>query len=278
MRRRQFLQTASAAALTACAGSSPEPQRPPNVVFVLTDDQAPRSLGVYGNPEIQTPHCDRLAGEGALLNNAFCTTPVCSPSRMTLMTGQIPSQHGVHDWISDGNEGDQAKQYLAGEATFTQVLADNGYRCGLSGKWHMGDSPTPQAGFDYWFAMPTGGSRYQDPEMYWEGEKKVYPGYATDVITDKALEFIDASKDNPFFCFVSYNVTGVANLDDPCGRAQGSQPNSNTADPARLVTRRIAAGFDVQHQCDLRVQAALGVDHRTHGVGVSQPPGERRCR
>lgn len=206
VRRRQFLQTASAAALAACAGPHPEPERPPNVVFVLTDDQAPRSLGVYGNAEIRTPHCDRLAGEGALLQNAFCTTPVCSPSRMTLITGQTPSQHGVHDWISDGNEGDQAKQYLAGEATFTQVLADNGYRCGLSGKWHMGDSPTPQAGFDSWFAMPTGGSRYQDPEMYREGEKKVYPGYATDIITDKALEFIDASKDNPFFCFVSYNA------------------------------------------------------------------------
>ncbi|MBI1355252.1 MAG: sulfatase-like hydrolase/transferase [Acidobacteria bacterium] len=205
MHRRRFLQSASAAALAACAGSPPS-QRPSNVVFVLTDDQAPATLGVYGNPEIKTPYSDQLAREGAVLDNAFCTTPVCSPSRMTLMTGQIPSQHGVHDWISDGNEGDSAQQFLAGEATLSEALARNGYRCGLSGKWHMGDSATPQAGFDYWFAMPTGGSRYQDPEMYWQGEKQVYPGYATDVITDKALEFIDQSKDHPFFCFVSYNA------------------------------------------------------------------------
>ena len=189
----------------ACA-EAPAPKRPPNVVFVLTDDQAPNTLGVEGNQEIQTPHCDRLARTGARMTNSFCTTPVCSPSRMTLFTGQTPSQHGVHDWISDGNEGDQTQQYLAGEATFSEVLAQNGYRVGLSGKWHMGDSPTPQAGFDYWFAMPTGGSRYQNPEMYWQGEKSEHPGYATDVITDKAIDFIEQSADQPFFAFVSYNA------------------------------------------------------------------------
>ncbi len=204
MHRRQFLQTASAAALAACSQS--KSARPPNVVFVLTDDQAPATLGVYGNPEIQTQHCDRLAREGALLHNAFCTTPVCSPSRMTLMTGQVPSQHGVHDWIDEENHGPAAKRFIAGEPTFTEVLARNGYRCGLSGKWHMGDSATPQAGFDYWFAMLTGGARYQDPEMYWQGERSVFPGYATDVVTDKALDFIDESKADPFFCFVSYNA------------------------------------------------------------------------
>ena len=176
------------------------------MVFVLTDDQAPNTLGAYGNPEVRTPNCDRLAREGALMENSYCTTPVCSPSRMTLMTGQIPSQHEVHDWINDENEGEQALRFLDGQPTLSGELAKAGYRCGLSGKWHMGDSATPQAGFDYWFAMPTGGSRYQDPEMYFEGEKSVYPGYATDVITDKALEFIEQSKDEPFFAFINYNA------------------------------------------------------------------------
>ena len=206
MQRRDFLKTAAAATVAGGCGSAPTSENRPNVVFILTDDQAPHTLGVYGNHEIQTPVCDRLASEGALLTRALCTTPVCSPSRLTLFTGQIPSQHGVHDWIRDENEGPSAVRFLDGEATFTQVLADHGYRVGLSGKWHMGDSPTPQQGFDYWFAMPLGGSRYQNPEMYWHGEKSEYPGYATDVITDKALEFIEQSKNDPFFCFVSYNA------------------------------------------------------------------------
>ena len=204
MQRRTFLQSTAGAALAACSGA--EKARPTNVVFVLTDDQAPDTLGAYGNPEIRTPNCDRLARDGALMQRSYCTTPVCSPSRMTLLTGQIPSQHEVHDWISGENEGEQSLRFLDGQPTLSGELAKAGYRCGLSGKWHMGDSATPQAGFDYWFAMPTGGSRYQDPEMYFEGEKNVYPGYATDVITDKALEFIEQSRDEPFFAFVSYNA------------------------------------------------------------------------
>jgi len=205
MDRRDLLQT-TAAALLATACGAPPPKKKTNLVFILTDDQAPATLGILENPEIQTPNCDRLAQEGALLKNSFCTTPVCSPSRMTLMTGQIPSQHGVHDWINEGNEGEGAVAYLAGQATLSETLQRHGYRCGLSGKWHMGASERPHGGFDFWFAMPRGGSRYQDPEMYWQGEKKVFPGYATDVITDKALEFIEESKDQPFFAFVSYNA------------------------------------------------------------------------
>ncbi len=204
MRRRDFLSVTAAGVGASCGSEAA--RRPTNVVFVLTDDQAPHTLGVYGNHEIQTPNCDRLARGGSLLTRAFCTTPVCSPSRATLFTGQTPSQHGIHDWVRDENEGEKAHAFLADEATFTEVLAENGYRVGLSGKWHMGDNARPQEGFDYWFAMPTGGNRYQNPPMYWQGEKQEYQGYTTDVVTDKALEFIDQSKDDPFFCFVSYNA------------------------------------------------------------------------
>jgi len=122
MRRRTFLQSTAGAALAACSSTSNDrpatpKDRPTNVVFVLTDDQAPHTLGAYGNPEIRTPHCDRLAAEGALMQNSFCTTPVCSPSRMTLLTGQVPSQHEVHDWINDENEGDAALRFLEERAS-----------------------------------------------------------------------------------------------------------------------------------------------------------------
>ena len=75
----------------------------PNVIFVLTDDQGPWAMGCSGNDEVRTPFIDQLAAEGTRFPNFFCTSPVCSPARASLMTGRIPSAHGVHDWIRDGN-------------------------------------------------------------------------------------------------------------------------------------------------------------------------------
>ena len=71
----------------------------PNVVFIIVDNQSPWTCGCYGNTEILTPGIDRLAREGVRFTNAFCTNPVCSPNRATLMTGLMPSQHGVHNWL-----------------------------------------------------------------------------------------------------------------------------------------------------------------------------------
>jgi len=198
--RRGFLGTAAGTALAQA--------RPTNVVFILTDDHGQWALGRYGNREIRTPVLDGLAAGGARLTRAFAATPVCSPSRATFFTGRIPSQHGIQDWIRDENTGPRATRFLDGQTAFTQILARRGYQVGLSGKWHLGDSAAPQQGFTYWFAMPTGGvsKTYQDAEMIWQGERRVHPGYITDVITDKAIEFIEQSRHDPFFCFVSYNA------------------------------------------------------------------------
>ena len=76
-------------------------QQKPNVIFVLTDDQGPWAAGCCGNDEVRTPYLDQLASEGTRFPNFFCTSPVCSPARASLMTGRIPSAHGVHDWIRD---------------------------------------------------------------------------------------------------------------------------------------------------------------------------------
>ncbi|MBM3473430.1 MAG: sulfatase, partial [Armatimonadetes bacterium] len=85
--------------------------RQPNVIVVLTDDQGPWAMGCAGNPEIRTPNLDRLAATGVRFDNWFCTSPVCSPARASLLTGRIPSSHGIHDWLRGGNmanEGDRA--------------------------------------------------------------------------------------------------------------------------------------------------------------------------
>jgi len=183
----------------------PSGQRP-NVILILTDDQGPWAAGCYGNPEIRTPNMDRLAATGVRFENFFCTSPVCSPARASLLTGRIPSQHGVHDWISAGNMPPNPTRYIEGFTCYTDILSAHGYVCGLVGKWHLGDSLTPQHGFRYWFAMPEGASQYNDAPMIRDGRVEVQPGYLTDVITDAALDFIEQNKTRPFYLSVHYNA------------------------------------------------------------------------
>jgi arylsulfatase A-like enzyme len=113
----------------------------------------------------------------------------------------------VHDWIRDRNMPPEPAQYVHGQTCYTDVLARHGYTSGLSGKWHLGDSMEPQHGFDYWFCMPQGCSRYQNAEMIWEGEVREFPGYVTDRITDFGIEFIEESyEDGPFYLSLHYNA------------------------------------------------------------------------
>ena len=180
----------------------------PNVLCILTDDQGVWAAGCYGNGEIRTPHIDRIAETGVRFDRFFVATPVCSPSRATLLTGRIPSQHGVHDWIKGGNVGEGAASYLEGEIAYTDVLAAHGWRCGLSGKWHLGNSTLPQHGFSHWFTHQFGGGPYNDAPMVRNGVPVTEPGYVTNVITDDALAFIDrhANQDDPFYLGVHYTA------------------------------------------------------------------------
>ena len=180
----------------------------PNIVFILTDDQGPWAAGCYGNPEIRTPNIDRIAATGARFENFFVETPVCSPSRATLLTGRICSQHGVHDWIREGNTGPDAATYLEDEIAYTDVLSQNGWTCGLSGKWHLGNSTLVQHGFSHWFVHQKGGGEYNDAPMVRDGQLVDEPGYVTDVITDDALAFLDAHADDeaPFYLSVHYTA------------------------------------------------------------------------
>ena len=180
----------------------------PNVIFILSDDQGPWAAGCYGNPEIRTPNIDRIAATGVKLEHFFVSSPVCSPSRAALLTGRISSQHGVHDFLRDGNIPPDPITYLEDEVCYTDVLAEHGWTCGLSGKWHLGNSTLPQHGLSHWFAHQSGGSRYNDAPMVRNGELVDEPGYITTAITNEALEFIDAHEgdDNPFYLSVHYTA------------------------------------------------------------------------
>ncbi|MDQ6620355.1 MAG: sulfatase-like hydrolase/transferase [Pseudomonadota bacterium] len=135
--------------------ASRDPARP-NVLFVLSDDQRAYALGCGGNPEISTPVLDRLAAAGMRFDNFFCTSPVCSPARASLLTGDVPSRHGVHDWVRVGSMPPTRIDYLAGQTLVTDVLAGHSYRCALVGKWHLGASDVPRSSFVEWFGHQSG--------------------------------------------------------------------------------------------------------------------------
>ena len=180
-----------------------------NIVFILADDMGVWAAGCYGNSEIQTPNIDRIAATGVRFENFFVTIPVCSASRASFLTGRIPSQHGVHDFIGGQiNFGATGPGFLDEEICYTNVLADNGWTCGLSGKWHLGKSSLPQCGFSHWFALPGGASAYNDQPMIRNGATEIIPGYMTNAISDDALAYIDnhAEDENPFYLSIHYTA------------------------------------------------------------------------
>lgn len=179
----------------------------PNIIFILSDDQGYWSLGCTGNKEIITPNIDRLAKEGMLFNNFFCSSPVCSPARASLLTGSIPSQHGVHDYLRDDNKEQEEIEYLKHQKGYTDILNENGYVCGLSGKWHLGNSAVPQKGFSHWFCHKSGGGPYYNAPLYKNGKLYNEPRYVTDVITEDAIEFLEkyAGK-QPFYAHIGYTA------------------------------------------------------------------------
>ncbi len=183
-------------------------RRQPNIVFIISDDQGYWSLGCSGNKEIITPNIDRLAEQGMRFDNFFCASPVCSPARASLLTGTIPSRHGVHDWLRDDDERQAALEYLAGQYSYTKALAENGYSCALSGKWHMGASAKVQQGFTHWFSHKSGGGPYYGALMYKDGKLYREERYVTDAITDDAVEFLESRKgeEQPFYLHVAYTA------------------------------------------------------------------------
>lgn len=188
----------------------------PNILFVLADDQGPWAMHCAGNDEINTPNLDRLAATGIRFKNFFCTSPVCSPARASLLTGRIPSQHGVHDWLAAGNtitkyepaRNGEMIEYLKDQPGYTDILSDSGYHCGISGKWHLGDSHHPQKSFEYWEIHAKGGGPYYNAPMVRGDEVYEEPDYITDVITDNALRWLKTQKTNehPFYLSVHYTA------------------------------------------------------------------------
>ncbi|MDA1016089.1 MAG: sulfatase [Planctomycetota bacterium] len=180
--------------LIALAGPAPAADRP-NIVFIFTDDHASHSLSCYGSKINKTPSLDRIANEGMLFKNSFCTNSICGPSRAVILTGKHSHLNG---FIRNGNTFNGAQQ------TFPKLLRKAGYQTAIVGKWHLGSAPT---GFDYYQVL-RGQGPYYNPPMIENGQPKKHVGYTTDIITDIALDYLKTGRDpkKPFMLMFQHKA------------------------------------------------------------------------
>jgi arylsulfatase A-like enzyme len=208
MKRREFLKAGAAA--PALLGAAPA--RRPNVLLILTDDQGYGDLGCHGNPHLKTPNLDRLAREGAEFTQ-FHASPVCTPTRSSLMTGRYNYRTRAIDTYLGRAMMDPA------EVTVAEAFSAAGYRTGIFGKWHLGDN-YPMRAMDQGFeeslvhqggglAQPAGhpdGYHYFDPMLRHNGVWERHKGYCTDIFAGACERFIAAGRGKPFFAYLAANA------------------------------------------------------------------------
>jgi N-acetylglucosamine-6-sulfatase len=174
---------------------------PRNIVFVLSDDHRYDFMScVDGCPEfLKTPNMDRMASRGALIQNAFVSTSLCSPSRASILTGQYMHHHKVVD---------NQRPVPEGTKFFPEQLQRLGYKTAFVGKWHMGhEKDDPRPGFDHWASF-RGQGTYSNPTLNINGQRKKFEGYTTDILTDQAIKWLDTRGDeSPFCLYLSFKAT-----------------------------------------------------------------------
>ena len=245
----------------------------PNIVVVLCDDLGYGDLECYGHPHIKTPHLNKLADEGIRFTNFYSAAPVCSPSRVGLLTGRSPNRAGVYDFIPGGRN-----IYLrSSEVTIAQLLKKSGYATCQSGKWHCNgkfnspNQPQPDAaGFDHWFGTQNNASpSHENPTNFVRNGKEVGPleGFSCQLVVDEAVNWLqqqqEKSPEQPFFMYVAFHephepiaspkklvdhylpvskneneaqyFANVANADDAVGRLMAALRELNVDDNTLVV-------------------------------------------
>jgi arylsulfatase A-like enzyme len=213
----RYLLSAAAVLIATGASGAEEITKKPNIILIMTDDQGYGDLGCHGNPHLKTPNLDRLHQESVRFTD-FHVSPTCSPTRSALVTGRQEFKNGVSHTINE------RERLTLTAITLPQVLKRAGYRCGIFGKWHLGDEDEYQPGrrgFDEVFIHGAGGigqsypgssgdapgNKYFDPVIRHNGKFVKTSGYCTDVFFQQALAWIDERKENrPFFVYLTPNA------------------------------------------------------------------------
>ncbi len=172
----------------------------PNFLVILIDDLRFDEFGAGGHPYMRTPHIDRLAAEGALFERAFHTTPICSPNRASIVTGQYASRHGIIDNVARGAMSHRLPNYHL-------ALQQLGYETAHIGKWHMGNDGMPRPGYDHWISYD-GHGRIRNPRLNHGGQYREHTGYITDIMNGLALQWLDRPRDakKPWSLFFAHKA------------------------------------------------------------------------
>jgi N-acetylglucosamine-6-sulfatase len=238
----------------------------PNIIFILTDDQRWDAMSCMGHDFVRTPNMDRIAREGTLFTNAFCTTSLCSPSRATFLTGTYAHTHGVIN--NYGREYDPAIT-----PTYPALLQKAGYETAHVGKWHQAPHDEPRQGYDYWLSFRDQGI-YHNPWLNENGRRFQAQGYTTDLLSDYAVNFIKQDRERPFCLTLSHKA--VHEPFQPPQRHKGLYKGATLKEPASF--KDDFAGKSKWHRreytnpdCGWRFRSS---EFRTEQVPERIPPGE----
>lgn len=200
--------TAALSSLAACGTPkkpAAEAKKPMNIVYIMCDDHSFQTISAYDQRYTQTPNIDRIAREGVRFTNSFVANSLSGPSRACMLTGKHSHANGFTDntTVFDGSQ-----------QTFPKLLRENGYQTAMIGKWHLVSEPT---GFDHWDIL-TGQGDYYNPTFIRNGEKLQREGYATNIVTDVALNWMDSIRnpEKPFCLFIHHKAPHRTWMPDTC--------------------------------------------------------------
>jgi arylsulfatase A len=239
------------------AGLAAAPERRPNVVLIYADDLGWGDVGFNGRKEWETPNLDRLANSGTKFNRFYTAAVICAPSRAAMLTGK----HTIHCGVSRNDD-----DLPASEVTIAEALGARGYKTALFGKWHHGRPREKDAsyvhpmdqGFEQFFGFTDATHAWEKfPKMLWDGrERKPSSGYADDLFTDHAIDFLKRNKDHPFFLYVPY-ISAHYNIEAPDDEISRNRTKVPDVDPAHPLNATYASQITRLDREVGRVMAAL---------------------
>ena len=244
--------------------------RRPNFLIILVDDLRFDEFGAGGHPYMKTPHIDRIAREGALFERAFHTTPICSPNRASILTGQYASRHGIIDNVAR----DAASHRLPNYHLELQRL---GYETAHIGKWHMGNDGRPRPGYDHWVSFD-GHGRLFNPDLNENGTYVQHHGYITDLMNGMAADFVGRRHEKPWALFFAHKAVhpDAEQAADGTFKMDGYRPaerhkdlyrgcvfpkKPNMLGPAEIVKQKPAWAEALRLRTDARSRALLDAIH-----------------